>query len=504
MQLPGLRPVARNLGENPEIESVWGLLFSDDILQEILLWTNVKIEKMRTKYRNVDQQSYLHDLDIIELKAFIGLLVFTAIFKSGNESLDSLFATDGTGRDIFRCTMTKNRMLFLLSALRFDNAEDRDERKKEDPTAAISKIFKRFIENSQDCISLGTNVTIDEMLVPFRGRCSFIVYMPKKPAKYGLKVLCMTDARTHYLYNAYIYCGKGSDGFTLANEEKKLKIPSQSVVRLVKPVETSHRNVTADNWFGSIELTQELLKRGLTYVGTLKKNKPQIPNQFLPHKSRLEQSSLYGFTDDMTLLSYVTKKGKAVILISSMHHSEQLDEESGKPEIIEYYNMTKGGVDSLDQKCATYTASRRTRRWPMAIFFALVDISSGVNAYRIYQAFEKSPEISRFDFMKGLAKSLTNPLMKRRIEMKNIPRELTFSIQRILGIDAEELARIEPDVPPQEEFEKRKTCTFCPPKLKRKTKCPCQELALQSALDVPGRFAKYVLNKEISFSFHVM
>ena len=32
------------------------------------------------------------------------------------------------------------------------------------------------------------NVTIDELLVPFRGRCSFILYMPSNPDKYGLKI----------------------------------------------------------------------------------------------------------------------------------------------------------------------------------------------------------------------------------------------------------------------------------------------------------------------------
>ncbi|KRY04854.1 hypothetical protein T01_11867 [Trichinella spiralis] len=31
------------------------------------------------------------------------------------------------------------------------------------------------------------NVTVDERLYPFKGRCQFRQYMPKKPAKYGIK-----------------------------------------------------------------------------------------------------------------------------------------------------------------------------------------------------------------------------------------------------------------------------------------------------------------------------
>lgn len=35
------------------------------------------------------------------------------------------------------------------------------------------------------------------------------------------------------------------------------------------------------------------------------------------------------------------KKGKAVILISSLRHAEKQDEQSGKPEIIDFNNETK-------------------------------------------------------------------------------------------------------------------------------------------------------------------
>lgn len=52
--------------------------------------------------------------------------------------------------------------------------------------ASISDIFSKFVSNSQAVYCPSGLVTIDEMLVPFRGRCPFRVYMPKKPKKYGL------------------------------------------------------------------------------------------------------------------------------------------------------------------------------------------------------------------------------------------------------------------------------------------------------------------------------
>lgn len=484
LQLPGLKAPAKQLGTKPTVEEVWGLLFTNDILDEVLQWTNRKISSVKVNYKK--PQPYLCDLTIVELKAFIGLLIYTSIFKSSNESIDSFYATDGTGRDIFRCTMTRNRFLFLLLVLRFDNPDDRDERKKEDPTAAVSKIFEKFIANSRLVYSPGPTMCIDEMLVPFRGRCRFKMYMPKKPAKYGIKILCMTDARTHYVYNWYIYCGKGSDGKGLSDAEKNLLIPSQAVIKLAKPIEKTRRNITADNWFSSVELANELLKHDLTYVGTLKKNKTEIPPEFKPNKSREVDTSLYGFTDDLTLLSHVPKKSKAVILISSMHHSPEEDEPSGKPEIIAFYNLTKGGVDGVDQKCANYTSSRRTRRWPMVVFFTLVDVGCGVNSYILYQSYKDTKRLTRFDFMKTLANSLTHPFMAFRMEhTRYLPRQLVSTMKMILNYEDHEDG---PNIP--EFFEKRKTCSTCPPRLKRQTKYPCQKCGEAICLECAKKVCK--------------
>lgn len=197
------------------------------------------------------------------------------------------------------------------------------------------------------------------------------MYMPSKPAKYGLKLQCLTDARTRYVYNTYLYCGKGSDSMGLSQEEKKYGLTTQAVIRLCKPLYGTNRNITTDNWYTSLDLVKVLKDNSLTLVGTMKKKtKKEVPAEFQPARNRQVGSSLYGFTKDYTLLSYVTKKNKAVLLLSSMHHSIETDPFTEKPEIIAFYNNTKGGVDSMDQKCSVYTSSRRTRRWTMAIFFS--------------------------------------------------------------------------------------------------------------------------------------
>lgn len=103
----------------------------------------------------------------------------------------SLFSKDPTGHLIFVAMMSCKRFEILISCLRFNDPSTRDQRKKEDKAAAISDLFNLLISNGKRFFCPKSNVTVDEMLVPFWGECPFKQYMPKKPAKYGLKIFCL-------------------------------------------------------------------------------------------------------------------------------------------------------------------------------------------------------------------------------------------------------------------------------------------------------------------------
>lgn len=95
----------------------------------------------------------------------------------------------------------------------------------------------------------------------------------------SLKTLQCNNA---YFYNGYVYTRKGSDGEGLTTQ--KLLVLTQCVLRCTKPIKGSNWNVTADDGFSSIELVDELAKQKLTFVGTTKKNKREIPSEFQPQK----------------------------------------------------------------------------------------------------------------------------------------------------------------------------------------------------------------------------
>ncbi|KAL7839393.1 hypothetical protein SRHO_G00260510 [Serrasalmus rhombeus] len=106
--------------------------------------------------------------------------------------------------------------------------------------------------------------------------------------------------------------------------------------------------------------------------------------KYTSSKNRKVTSSVFAFTDKATLVSYCPKKGKNVLLLNTMRKDAALSSrEDKKPQIVLDYNETKGGVDNLYQVTATYSCQHMTARWPLVIFFHIIDVSA-YNAFVIW------------------------------------------------------------------------------------------------------------------------
>ena len=66
----------------------------------------------------------------------------------------------------------------------------------------------------------------------------------------------------------------------------------------------------------------------------------------------------------------------------------------GKPEIIEFYNQTKAGVDALDQKVRHYSTCRKTKHRPQTIFYNILDIAD----HNAFFSFKLQSSVQGFNF----------------------------------------------------------------------------------------------------------
>ena len=123
----------------------------------------------------------------------------------------------------------------------------------------------------------------------------------------------------------------------------------------------------------------------MTLVGTVRGNKAEIPQEMKAKETRQHGSSAFLFTKEITLVSYTAETSrtkKKIVLLMSSQHTQPTIAPSGKPDIIEFYNGTKGGVDTFDQMCATSSCSRKTRRWSLCVWYGILNAAC-INAFII-------------------------------------------------------------------------------------------------------------------------
>ena len=65
------------------------------------------------------------------------------------------------------------------------------------------------------------------------------------------------------------------------------------------------------------------------------------------------------------------------------------------PKTIKFYNNTKCGVDVADQMARKYTVKSGSRRWPLQIFFNILDLAA-INAWILYNEKTKENILRKF------------------------------------------------------------------------------------------------------------
>jgi len=336
-------------------------------------------------------------------------LIAAGIHKSNKEHVEELWKKDAL--PIYKASMSRDRFRQFQRFIRFDNEQTRDERAKTDKAAPIRDIWEMFNLNLFKGFKPGECITLDEQLFPFRGHMKFTQYIPSKPAKYGIKIFWACDAETSYPLKGLLYTGKPIDG------DRQVNVGERTVLDLVEKYKGSGRNVTTDNFFISLELSKVLKTWNMTLVGSLRKNKRFLPLNIQASKTREVFSTNFVFQKDVTVCSYVPKKNKSVIMLSSMHLTGEVDNTKAlKPEIINYYNKTKGGVDNMDKMVSEYSVQRKTLRWTLAFFYNIINVAA-LATYIVMKKCnnEKISSNQRRLFLKELALQLCTLSIENRV-----------------------------------------------------------------------------------------
>lgn len=366
----------------------WRLLIDEGCIRHIVRCTNDFALSRDPAFCRLQEE---------ELEHFVGLLYLRGTMNQRTFPLEALWSVS-TGCPAFNRCMSRNRMRLVKKYLRFDIRETRRQALQHDKFALISTVFNRFVKNSIKSYCPGASLTVDEQLFPTKARCPFTQYMANKPDKFGVKFWILAEVESKYCVNAIPYLG--------ADEQRNLPLGTHVVLSLMEPFLGKGYNVTTDNFFTNKDLAQRLLQQRTTITGTVRANRRELP----PPKTLALHDSVFFQFEDIHLTRYQAKRNKVVHVMSSQHKGNATQPEGKKkPHSILNYNANKFGVDVLDSMCRQMSTKAGCRRWPLAVFYNILDLA-GVNSWILFKKATGS-NIHRRKFMMQLSAQLRGDLL---------------------------------------------------------------------------------------------
>ena len=175
----------------------------------------------------------------------------------------------------FNEIMSRDRFLLYLKFLHLaDNGTMIPlQQEGHDKLFKVRYFLSTLIESYQNSYRMEREISVDEMMIKYKGRLSFLQFMPKKPHKWGIKAWALAEAGSGYCWNFTIYTGK--DGTT-----KDDALGTRVVLDLVKNLAGKGHHVYFDNYYTSPTLCHKLHTSGFGCCGTLRLDRKGIPPSF--------------------------------------------------------------------------------------------------------------------------------------------------------------------------------------------------------------------------------
>ena len=363
------------------------MYLTDEMIDLIVRHTNRKITNLisNASEESLTKHPFIKVTTTLEIRALIGLMLYRGLYQLNTFTVQRLFS-DRYGPAIFGATMTRNRFLFLLATISFDDETTRANRWKQDRLAAIRELLELFNTQCMTCIRADDYLSLDETLYPMRTQVAFKQFNPNKPAKYGLLFKSINGARYPYTFVTAPYAGKpqeeGGDYYYPGTEN----ITKHLIDRLDEKQRLRGRNISFDRLYTSFSLATWLFnEKHVTCVGTLMANRKGIPPELkkVDHREILSTEFYWNEDLDFVLGSYVvsssTKKKKNVMMLSTLRPilGTTIDDGKNKAALYKLYDLTKGGTDIVDQRIGFYTCKFKSRRRSMTAFAYIIDTRAG-------------------------------------------------------------------------------------------------------------------------------
>ncbi|XP_065190774.1 piggyBac transposable element-derived protein 4-like [Sycon ciliatum] len=334
----------------------------------------------RSRYRD------WYDVDVGEMKVFLSVHLLMGLLWKPEVDLywnkkNQLIYTPS-----FPAAMKRDRWAIIMSFLHF--ADNASAAAAGDKLRKIRPLLTLLGDRFSSVYTMEKNISIDEELIPWKGRLDFKQYIPSKRSRFGVKsfAICETSG---YMAGFSVYVGSEAGGLD-ADIVRQIGKSGAVVERLIRPYLNKGYRLFVDNFYSSVELLDYLETRGTAVCGTVRKNRKSLPKRVVTTKLRTRGNFLFRSRRSALLVKLLDSKD--VYILTNMF--EPTVTSTGKRDLqrkvikkltaIQHYNKHMGGVDRNDQLLSHYSALRKTVKWYRKVATHFIEVAV-LNAYILYK-----------------------------------------------------------------------------------------------------------------------
>jgi Transposase IS4 len=332
-------------------------MFGEKTFQMLLEQTNIH-------RRNLKLQGKIQEkVDLVtmkELRQVVGILMYISVVRMPNTRM---FWSKNMGHPAVNQVMPRERFenIIMLMHMSDNREQPAPGAPNYDKLYKVRKLLEYLNINFQQHAEMEKVVSVDEQMIPFKGRLGFKVYMKNKPAKWGIKIWALAG-QSGYVHSFNVF----GDNLLLTDGAEGIGASGQTVLNLTEILEPGTQ-VFFDNYFASPGLLLALQEKGLPATCTLRSNRiEQCPLKGENVLKKEGRGSMDHQVSEEGILVARWYDNKAV-MVGSNHYSvnppgrvKRWDRKKRDyvhisiPYLIRAYNKGMGGVDRCDQLLSFY------------------------------------------------------------------------------------------------------------------------------------------------------
>ncbi|XP_071157552.1 piggyBac transposable element-derived protein 4-like [Mytilus edulis] len=391
------------------------LFLTDMLIENLINEADRYAVKQKEQHPNQNKMAWVKPT-VPEMNAFLGLCFQMGVDRKPSTKM--YWSTDHfLHTPVFPNTMSRDRFTQIMRYLHFSNSELEPLPGAEnyDPLFKVKPLVNHFNACFNQEYNPKRNVTVDECMIPFKGRVQFRQYMPAKPHKWGVKVWMLAESQSSYIKFIDIYPGRRAT--------PQLHLASNVVKRCLQGAQLEGKgyHVYTDNFFSSPELFEDLFQNyGTAACGTVRINRRGLPVDIICKRPEgINQRGDMKFRQKGCLVASAWKDKKVVNVLSTIHDNstsevQRLVNTEGTfsrqnfvcPKMVSDYTSNMGGVDRADQYIQYYCYNHKTIKWSKRVFFVLLEMAK-LNAFKLFIMSHNHPSSMTFlDFTLDIAKGL--------------------------------------------------------------------------------------------------